>query len=337
MNNQLLEDILFEVPDKVQIQYVLFSYADHAEGLQISDEEAIKYYDDHKQMFVLPPDEKEEEDEQVEYKAYDDVKEDIINVIRKAQSEKAAMDACRALFYEIEEQRLQEIAQQKKMEIKTSKYFAKNEFLPEIGISSGGALGNDFYSEVFQIDTGEITSPIRTSKGVILAEKIDLKEVHLPEKLEEVYEPVKDAYLKRKSSSLAREAADQLAVKLKELDELGIQSVLAEMSMEFQETDFFKKIDSYVKGIGVSREFMNQVFSQEDNMFSPAVGIPGGVVLFRIIDRKEADFSLLEENRADLEQKLKNMKSSRVVQDWIKNMEKASKLTKIDLEPEQEI
>ena len=59
-------------------------------------------------------------------------------------------------------------------------------------------------------------------------------------------------------------------------------------------------------------------------------------MVFRIVGRKKADFTKIEEQRPALLEKLKNMKGSRVVQDWMKSVEDAAEIKKFALEPDTE-
>ncbi|MCK5706320.1 MAG: SurA N-terminal domain-containing protein [Candidatus Aureabacteria bacterium] len=337
---------LFTVPEKVKVRYVIFKYEDMKQKVKVSVEEIASYYEKNKEFYVVKQEKsedgsKEEEaeeslkkDEVKQYKPIDEVRQEIENILIGEKNKKLASDICRKMFYKaIDDHSLEKAAKSEKKEVLITNYFSKNEVLSDIGVSPNFEMTKDFYDEVFQIAKGEITSPIETTKGMILAEKIDRKEEHIPVKLEEIHSEIKELYKRKRSSELAENKAKEVLDKInKEIDEIGFQTVLKDLDIASEETDYFRKVDSYVKGIGVSRNFMKTAFSLKTGVFSPVVNIPGGVIIFRVIAKKKADLSKYDEQKKDLKERLKSLKSDRVIQEWMSFVEKRSGLEKYSLE-----
>ena len=336
----------FKLPEQIKVKYIICSYEDMEKQITLTEEEMKIYYESHKDSYKADIEKKGKnteaepesvEAEQTQYQPYEDVVGDVREKMLKEKSKALASAKCRQLFYDLEDRSLADLAGQEKLTVRETKFFSRDEVLPEIGVSPDFQMTKDFYNEIFQIKTGETTSPIKTTKGVILAEKMMVREAHIPDKIDEVSGQVAQQYIREKSSQMAVAKAGKVLAELKEEeDDLVIQTSLKQLQMEFQTTDYFRKIDSYVKGIGVSREFMSQAFTQKTGDFSQVIRIPGRAIFFRVIDKKEADFSKLEEQRPELKEKLQRLKSQRVVQDWMAHIQKISGFEQYPVSPEEQ-
>jgi len=329
----------FMVPEKIQVRYLMYGYDDMEKEVTITDDSIREYYDNNKSQYKIVSEEKGEDNsgEESNYKPFEDVKESIGKKLLREKSEKLADEKCRRLFYDaLDSHSLVKTAKQKGLEVKTTELFSKQDVLHEIGVSPNFEMAKDFYTEVFQIKKEEITSPIKTTKGVILAERTSTSPEHMPNDLNEVRDEVKKAYIKERSSQLAEKVAGELLDRLKKKkDSIGVEVLLKEIEIKPQVSDFFKKVDSYVKGIGVSKRIMSLAFTLNSGTFSPVVDMPGGVVFFRIMDKKEADFTKFEEQKEDLEKRLVKLKSDRVMQDWMSFIEKEAGMERYSIEEDE--
>jgi peptidyl-prolyl cis-trans isomerase D len=330
----------FKVPDRMKMRYVLFSYDELKKSLAVEEKDMRSYYEEHKELYIKPAQEEKKKNEEPEkavkdkkeeYKPFDEVKDSIKEVLLQVRAEREADEKCHKLFREaVVSQSLEKAAKDKGVPVKETSYFKHGEMLQDLGVTAADEYSENFFTEVFQVKKGDLTLPLKTSKGFLVGEKSDMQNAHVPVNLEEVYDEVKDLYVKQEAARIASARAKEVQGSLtKEKDELEMMTLLKAKKLELKETEYFKKIDSYVKGIGASKSFMKEAFSIEKGIFSSVVDISGGMIVFRVLDRKQADFTKFIEQKAALSEQLVRLKSDRILRDWLLSIEKAAAI-KID-------
>jgi peptidyl-prolyl cis-trans isomerase D len=323
----------FKVPDRMKMRYVFFAYDELKKSLAVEEKDIKAYYDDHKELYIKPPQEEKKKDGEAEksvkdkkeeYKPFDEVKGSIKEVLLQARAEREADEKSHKLFREaVVSQSLEKAAKDKGVPVKETPFFKRGEMLQDLGVTAADEYSENFFTEVFQVKRGDLTLPLKTSKGFLVGEKTDMQHAHVPGHLDEVYDEVKDLYVKQEAARITSARAKEIQESLKkEKEELEMMTLLKAKKLELKETEYFKKIDSYVKGIGASKNFMKEAFSIDKGVFSSVVDIPGGMIIFRVLDRKQADFTKFGEQKAALSEQLARLKSERILRDWLLRIEK---------------
>ncbi len=91
----------FRMPEKAIVDYVQFAVADHLASVEVTDEMVAEFYENNQQHFLKPPAEDAAPDAEPEFKALEDVKDEIATGIQMQQARRIAADLADELVSEL--------------------------------------------------------------------------------------------------------------------------------------------------------------------------------------------------------------------------------------------
>ena len=145
-----------------------------------------------------------EEVQEEKQKSFEEVKDQILQALKK---EKARADASRNAddaFYSVFRSRdLEKFAREKDVPIKTTGFFKEGDEIPEIGKNPS------FYSSAFSLKVGEISPVVSIPPNFYILKLVDKKDSRIPP-LEEVKEEAKIKVIGMKSEEKARQVAEDI-------------------------------------------------------------------------------------------------------------------------------
>lgn len=199
---------------------------------------------------------------------------------------------------------VEEILKDSGVTLKESGFFTQTEPIPGIGWSA------EIMNLLPSLKKGEFSEPIHTDKYYIIRIK-ERKEPYIPE-FEKIKDKVKEAFIKDKSSQIAKAKIEESLKKLKETYQLDPKQIDFEKSakengLKFGTTNLFK-YGSYIDGIGASDDLWIAAEALQDEQISGIITMPSGFYIVKLKEKKTFDEKKFETEKAEFSKKLLNQK-----------------------------
>jgi peptidyl-prolyl cis-trans isomerase D len=200
----------------------------------------------------------------------------------------------------------------------TTPWVSRTDAIPGIGANQR------FSEEAWAGKVGQISStPITTSRGPAFVKPAEQRAAGLPP-FEEVKNKVAADYQAERRD---KEALEKLQSAAQELGSGGsLVTLAARYETEVKTTPEFSP-GGPVPDIGVAPELSIAVFATAKGQAGPPVPVPGGYVIFRVVNRSAADAKALETQRAELTDALRARQADRLLRASIQQMRADKKVT----------
>lgn len=198
----------------------------------------------------------------------------------------------------------------------TDFFSVKDKEIPTIGTSS------QFKLEAFSLKENEVSSIVKTDKGIYLLRLLEKKESYI-KKLDEVKDEVIKSLSLIEQEKLAGEEAHRLQDKLKNgtsMDELAGQT-----DIEVSHTLFFDR-DEAANKFGMKRTFIDTAFKLKENE-SAVVPVSGRYYLVLMLERAGFDEESYEKEKDGFLKTILEDKQSKVLTAWMANLRKNAEIT----------
>ena len=173
----------------------------------------------------------------------------------------------------------------------------------------------------FTLKDQELARPIQTTQGIFLIAQKERQPSRLPE-LTEVKSMVELAYRSKQAQTLAKELAEQLLAKAKELKSLRQAAAQLKLSVE-ESGDFSRSFGAFIPRIGSEKELAEEAFtlSNEAPISAKVYKVDNKYLVASLKAAQTADFSSLDATaRTQLEDQLKTSKKEAAVADKQKEL-----------------
>lgn len=281
--------------EKIKIGYAGFSVKDFENKVIIEEKEIKDYYDTRSSDFTKPPsiniqyaglsfpEPSSDEDK-------NNIKEKIAEIYPKASNEKD----------------LQKITSQHSLELKETGYFSMEEPIPGLGVEF------EFIQTAFNLEDGQISKPITTSKGIYLLKLKESKDSYIPT-FKEAKASVEKVIKTKKAMELASAKAKEYLAKLESIyktnpNNFNFQKTLESGSLNYKESPLFN-YGQYIPDIGVSKEFLDEAFSLRDmNKNFGLVSTEQGSYILKLVEAIPIDEKKFTEEKEAFKEKLLQQK-----------------------------
>ena len=207
-----------------------------------------------------------------------DVRQQITEQLSFEQAQTMATDLAVAVEKEITKPAdLDTVGKARGLTVEESGFFARDE--PVNGIGASAEVG----ARAFEMKTGEVSGPIRTSRGVVFETFVAKQDPYIP-KVEEVKDKVRDEVLKQKASDLARQKATEMSLMLKVAADFDKSAKAA--GMESKTTELITR-DAPILSVGVAPSIVDAAFALPVGGVSDAIPTDGGAAVIKVIEKKE--------------------------------------------------
>jgi peptidyl-prolyl cis-trans isomerase D len=261
-----------------------------------------------------------EEVKEEKQKSFEEVKDQILQALKK---EKAKVEASRKAddaFYSLFRSRdLEGFAREKNLPIKTTGFFKEGDEIPEIGRDPS------FFSSAFSLKVGEISPVVNIPPHFYILKLLGKKESRIPPS-EEVKEEVRKKVTGMKAEEKARQIAEDLLSQIqkgKDLNEIG-----KERGFHVEETGFFNRTGGVVPKIGPAGEFMGILSSLTKGNPIPkeVLRTKDGYFVVRLSAVELADQNKFPLMKKDLEKRLIYQKGEEFYQNWLHQLRAKAKI-----------
>ena len=261
-----------------------------------------------------------EEIKEEKQKSFEEVKDQILQTLKKEKGKGEASRRADDAFYSLFRSRdLEGFSREKNLPIKTTGFFKEGDEIPEIGRDPS------FFSGAFSLKVGEISPVVNIPPSFYILKLVDKKESRIPS-LEEVKEEVRRKVIGMKAEERARQVAEDLLSQIqkgKALNEIG-----KEKGFHVEETGFFNRTGGVIPKIGPAGELMGILSSlTENNPISKQVlRTKDGYFVVRLSAAEPADQNKLPPVKKDLERRLIYQKGEEFFQNWLLQLRTKAKI-----------
>ncbi len=299
--------------EKIKLDYVLFSPEDFKKDLNVTDEEAQKFYNDRKDSFQEPP------MVNVQYvhlfnpeKADDKQKQDI---------KKIAIDIAHELTPKAD---FAAVAQKHNQTVKDSGFFTQEQPLLTF------AWSPEFVDKIFAMKVGETSSPQESPDGWQIIKIKEKKEALVPP-YAQITAKVKAALITQKAFDAATAKAEEAQKTIQEqVKTKDFKSVVEGMGLKLEETTPFSR-GEYINAPGLIAEFQQE--SMNINQTRPLSGVvptSQGPVILYLSSTEVVDDKKFEEDKTDFEQMMLAQRRNQAISTFVNKTKFEAKL-KTDL------
>lgn len=176
--------------------------------------------------------------------------------------------------------------------------FGADENVPSIGRAT------PFAATAFELEAGEVSQPVRVSRGWAILRVTDVQEPAVPE-LESVRAEVES----RLRADTVREAA---LARLSEDRQIGLDALADQVDATIEETESFGAAGP-VGSLGANREVARAALSAQTGELIGPIATDGGVVMAEVVERVEVDPLRFAEEKEATREELERQRAARLV------------------------
>jgi peptidyl-prolyl cis-trans isomerase D len=261
-----------------------------------------------------------EEVSEQKQKSFDEVKDQILQTLKKEKAKREASRRADDAFYSLFRSRdLEKFARENNLPIKTTAFFKESDEIPEIGKNPS------FYSNAFSLKVGEISTVVSIPPNFYILKLIDKKESRIPT-LEEVRDEVHRKVIGLKTEEKAYQVAEDLLNQVRSGKE--IKEVAKEKGYSLGETGFFTRTAGVIPNIGPAGEFMGILSSLTEKNPIPkeVLRTKDGFFIVKLLASQPADQNQFPSVKKNLENRLINQKQEEYFQNWLGQLRSKAKI-----------
>ena len=254
-----------------------------------------------------------EEVKEEKQKSFEEVKDQILQALKKEKAKAEASRKADDAFYSLFRSRdLEGYSREKDVPIKTTGLFKEGDEIPDIGKNPL------FYSSAFSLKLGEISPVVNIPPNFYILKLVNKKDSRIPP-LDEVKEEVRRKVIGTKAEEKARQVAEELLNQIR--TGKNIREVAREKGYPLEETGFFTRTAGVVPKIGPAREFMGILASLTEKNPVPkeVIRTKDGYFVVRLSGYEPADQTKFQSVKKNLEKRLSYQKQEEAFQNWLES------------------
>ena len=245
----------------------------------------------------------------------EEVKDKIIKKVKRQRAKDLAQEAAANfadLAFSLES--VEKAAKEQKLTMATSGLVKESAPLPLVGRQPKVS------NSLFSLDEKEVSQPLETSQGLVVAQVVEIQEPQIPE-FKTVKDKVKKDWEKAEQKRLAEEKARELLDAIRQGKD--IKKIAEREGLTFKETDWFSREKPYSEFAGNMKLF-ESIFSRDKKNPIPdsPVEVRGKWVVFKVIDWKPASEDKLKKEREKMYSMLLMQKQQALWDAWLEQMKK---------------
>jgi peptidyl-prolyl cis-trans isomerase D len=261
-----------------------------------------------------------EEVKEEKQKSFEEVKDQILQALKKEKAKAEASRKADDAFYSLFRSRdLEGYSREKDALIKSTGLVKEGDEIPDIGKNPL------FYSSAFSLKLGEISPVVSLPPNFYILKLVNKKDSRIPP-LDEVKEEVTRKVIGTKAEEKARQVAEDLLNQIR--TGKNIREVAREKSYPLEETGFFTRTAGVVPKIGPAREFMGILASLTEKNPVPkeVLRTKDGYFAVRLSGYEPADQNKFQSVKKNLEKRLSYQKQEEAFQNWLEQLKAKAKI-----------
>lgn len=280
----------FRLPERVQVEYLVFSLDKLAAQQEVTDEEIVRYYDEHQEEFGKP---EERKASHILFEVLPTASDEDKEIIRSRAED--VLDQLRQ-----DSEKFAELAEQHSDDPGSASQGG------DLGFFSRGAMVKEFEDEIFQMQPEEIRGLVETDFGFHIIQLSDIKDAETAD-FDEVKDQITQKLRKIKAETLFGEVAEDFSNMVYEQSDT-LKIAAEQFGLSIQESDW---IDRRTKepAILAHERLLEAIFSDdviEDKHNTPAIEVkPDTLVSARIMKHRPASMQTLSTVKDEIIERLK--------------------------------
>jgi peptidyl-prolyl cis-trans isomerase D len=261
-----------------------------------------------------------EEVKEEKQKSFEEVKDQILQALKKEKAKTEASRKADDAFYSLFRSRdLEGYSKEKDALIKSTGLVKEGDEIPDIGKNPL------FYSSAFSLKLGEISPVVSIPPNFYILKLVNKKDSRIPP-LDEVKEEVSRKVIGTKAEEKARQVAEDLLNQIR--TGKNMREVAREKSYPLEETGFFTRTAGVVPKIGPAREFMGILASLTEKNPVPkeVLRTKDGYFAVRLSGYEPADQNKFQSVKKNLEKRLSYQKQEEAFQNWLEQLKAKAKI-----------
>jgi peptidyl-prolyl cis-trans isomerase D len=261
-----------------------------------------------------------EEVKEEKQKSFEEVKDQILQALRKEKAKAEASRKADDAFYSLFRSRdLEGYSREKDALIKSTGLVKEGDEIPDIGKNPL------FYSSALSLKLGEISPVVSIPPNFYILKLVNKKDSRIPP-LDEVKEEVTRKVIGTKAEEKARQVAEDLLNQIR--TGKNMREVAREKSYPLEETGFFTRTAGVVPKIGPAREFMGILASLTEKNPVPkeVLRTKDGYFAVRLSGYEPADQNKFQSVKKNLEKRLSYQKQEEAFQNWLEQLKAKAKI-----------
>ena len=303
------------VPEQVQVRYLAFLAEDYTGKVQVSVDEVKSHYERLKQGMAgrgsTPP--------------FAQVQDKIARELRMARAMTVAADEAKKAHDIIyQEENFEEYAKKKGLTVHTTGFFSGGNIPGELRQVKNAA------EETFTLKDNDISPVLSGPRGHYVVKLAARKPSYVP-KLSEARAQIEEKYINDRARSLCQKTAQEILERARKGEDS--RPLARAKGMDISETGFFALTAGAVPKVGASKEIYETLLPlSEKNPFADRVFFAdGSFLILKFKGRTALDPKGFESRKAELRERLLQMKQSGYFQAWLNEqkevMTKEGKIT----------
>jgi len=261
-----------------------------------------------------------EEVKEEKQKSFEEVKDQILQALKKEKAKAEASRKAEDAFYSLFRSRdLEGHSREKDVPMKTTGLFKEGDEIPDIGKNPA------FYSSAFSLKLGEISPVVNIPPNFYILKLVNKKDSRIPP-LDEVKEEVRRKVIGMKAEEKARQVAEELLNQIR--TGKNIREVAREKGYPLEETGFFTRTAGVVPKIGPAREFMGILASltEKNPAAKEVIKTKDGYFVVGLSGHEPADQTKFQSVKKNLEKRLVYQKQEEAFQNWLSQLRSKTKI-----------
>jgi peptidyl-prolyl cis-trans isomerase D len=261
-----------------------------------------------------------EEVKEEKQKSFEEVKDQILQALKKEKAKAEASRKAEDAFYSLFRSRdLEGHSREKDVPMKTTGLFKEGDEIPDIGKNPA------FYSSAFSLKLGEISPVVNIPPNFYILKLVNKKDSRIPP-LDEVKEEVRRKVIGMKAEEKARQVAEELLNQIR--TGKNIREVAREKGYPLEETGFFTRTAGVVPKIGPAREFMGILASltEKNPVAKEVIKTKDGYFVVGLSGHEPADQTKFQSVKKNLEKRLVYQKQEEAFQNWLSQLRSKAKI-----------
>jgi peptidyl-prolyl cis-trans isomerase D len=263
---------------------------------------------------------KVEEVEEEKQKSFDEVKDQILQALKKEKARKEASRRADEAFYSLFRSRdLEKFSRENDLPIRTTGFFKESDEVPGVGRNPS------FNASAFSLKVGEISTVVSIPPNFYILKLLEKKDSRIPP-LSEVKEEVHRKVIELKTEEKARQVAEDLLNQIRSGKE--IKEVAKEKDYSLEETGFFTRTAGVIPKIGPAGEFMGILSSltKKNPIPREVLRTKDGFFVVKLLSSEPADRNKFPSVKKNLGNRLINQKQEEYFRNWLGQLRSKAKI-----------
>ncbi len=253
-------------------------------------------------------------------RSFNEVKDQILQFLRREKARKEASRKAEDAFYSLFRSRdLEKFSLENNIPLKGTDFIKEGDEIPEIGRNPS------FYSVASSLKIGEISTVLNIPPNFYIIKLLDKKESHIPP-LDQVKSEVRKKVIELKAKEKARKTAEQIVKTIQSGKDITV--IAKEKGYMVEETGPFIRSTGIIPKIGPLGDQMKIIstLTEKSPNAKDIIETKDGLFVVKLLKAELPDQSKFQSIKKDLELRLLNQKQEEYFQGWLNMLRSKAKI-----------